>query len=585
MTVNPMKRVSGRKLQAGAAVDHEHRVLLGDGSFSRRSPVTGQGGILSKGRILVVDDSPEALLMLTETLTEAGYAVGPADSGELALASVATAKPELILLDIRMAGMDGLEVCRRLKARTETRDIPVVFLSGITEIKERIEGFSLGAVDFVTKPFQKEELLARIHTHLELSRLRNRLEHLVLERTAHLNAANEHLVHELAERIRVERALRESEERFRSVADSAPVVIWTSGPDDSCGPYANLTFVNAFGLTQCGRTLEELRGDRWREVIHPDDLGHVHPDLDPLTVARREFRAQYRLRRADGVYRWILDTAIPRVLADGSFAGYIGIGVDITDMKQQQEQLMAAQKLESLGILVSGIAHHFNNLMGAIIAEADLALSELPADSAAHGNAERISAIALRAADIVLMLTAYGSAAPTGELVPVSLSSVVEQILPLIKATHSKNVAFSIKLAKNVPLVRANTAQMRQAVMNLLTNACESLPNGEGSVSVSTSCVRLDDELPEKKPPGLPEGVYVQLCVTDTGCGISAEATTKIFDPFYTTKFLGRGLGLAAVQGIVRGLGGAVYLKRSAPGGGSTFVVLLPGMSGDGNLG
>jgi PAS domain S-box-containing protein len=536
---------------------------------------------LSKGTILVVDDSPESLMMLTETLTQAGYAVGPADSGELALASVATARPELILLDIRMPGMDGFQVCRRLKASSETRDIPVVFLSGVTETAERVEGFSLGAVDFVTKPFEIQELLARIHTHVELSRLRNRLEQLVLERTAHLNAANENLVHELTERIRAERALRESEERFRSMADSAPVVIWTSGPEEGCGPYANLTFVNAFGLRQCGWTLEELRGDRWKELIHPEDLERLHPDLYPLIVARREFCVQYRARRADGEYRWILDTAMPRFLADGSFAGYIGIGVDITDMRQQQKQMMAAQKLESLGILVSGIAHHFNNLMGAVIGEADLALSELPFDSPAHGNVERISAVAMKAAEIVQRLTAYASAARAGEVLPISLSSVVEEILHLIRATHSKNIKYAIALSNELPPIRANIAQIRQVVMNLLTNACESLPNGEGSICVSTSYVRLCQGLTAKEPLEVPDGSYVQLCVTDTGCGIPAQAMTKLFDPFYTTKFLGRGLGLAAVQGIVRNLGGSVYLQRSAPGEGSTFVVLLPCINED----
>ena len=524
----------------------------------------------SKGVILAVDDVPDSLMVLTETLTAQGYDVRPADSGELALASVVAAKPELILLDIRMSGMDGFEVCRRLKARKESRDIPLMFISGITEINERVEGLKLGAVDFVSKPFQKEELLARIGTHLELSRLRSKLEQMVEERTAHLDAANEHLRLELAERLRAEGALRESEERFRSMANNAPVVIWTSGPD------AKINFVNNYGLTFTGRAVEELVGDRWNEVVHPKDLEEKFvPHVAMNSGGHRA--AEFRMRRADGAYRWMLDTTIPRYLPDGSFVGCIGITVDITEFKQHQENLLAAQKLESLGVLVSGLAHNFNNLMASIIAEADLALSELPVSSAAHEHVERINSVAIRAADIVLLLTAYASAGPTGTLIPLNVSSVVEDTLPLIKATVSRNIAFRHDLARKLPPICADMSQIVQVVMNLLSNACESLPNQEGLVSVNTSAVRISSADATGDQLRLPPGSYVRLSVSDSGCGIAAEDQTRIFDPFYTSKFLGRGLGLAAVQGIVRSLGGAINVQ-STLGQGSTFELVFPSM-------
>jgi C4-dicarboxylate-specific signal transduction histidine kinase len=276
----------------------------------------------------------------------------------------------------------------------------------------------------------------------------------------------------------------------------------------------------------------------------------------------------------------MLDTAIARQLPDGSFAGCIGIAVDITDFKQHQENLMAAQKLESLGVLVSGLAHNFNNLMGSIIAEADLALSELPTGSPVHGNVERINSVAIRAADIVFLLTVYASAEPAGPLMPVNVSGVVEDILPLIKATVSRNIAFRMNLERKVPPIRADMSHIRQVVMNLLTNACESLPNQEGSVCVNTSAVHIGSADTAKDQLRLPPGNYVRLCVTDSGCGIATEVRAKIFDPFYTTKFLGRGLGLAAVQGIVRSLGGAIHIQ-STLGRGSTFEVLFPGINGD----
>lgn len=159
--------------------------------------------MIHKGVILVVDDTHANLKLLTDILAATGYQVHPADSGELALASVAASPPELILLDIHMPGMDGFEVLRRLKAREESYDIPVIFLSEVMEAGQRVEGLKLGAVDFISQPFQREELLARVRTHLELFRLRVRLE----LQAADLRRANEQLLIEIDKRKRHEEKL------------------------------------------------------------------------------------------------------------------------------------------------------------------------------------------------------------------------------------------------------------------------------------------------------------------------------------------------------------------------------------------
>ena len=154
----------------------------------------------SKGEILVVDDEPDTLALLTSILAEEGYRVRPADSGPLALASVAASPPDLILLDMRMPVMDGVEICRQLKARKESSEIPVVFVSGSTDAETRVEGLELGAVDFVIKPFDRAELLARIRTHLELSRLRSQLESQVTLRTTELER-NQRALEEYKQRL------------------------------------------------------------------------------------------------------------------------------------------------------------------------------------------------------------------------------------------------------------------------------------------------------------------------------------------------------------------------------------------------
>jgi DNA-binding response OmpR family regulator len=178
---------------------------------------------MSKGNILVVDDTLTSLKLLVDLLTAEDYQARPANSGELALAAVEAQPPELILLDIFMPGMDGFEVLRRIKAREKSRAIPVIFLSAATETEQRVEGFKLGAVDFVSKPFQRDELLARVQTHLELFRLRTQLE----QRAAELQSINEQLlIDELAERKRSEDALRESEQLLQSIMNILPVGIW-----------------------------------------------------------------------------------------------------------------------------------------------------------------------------------------------------------------------------------------------------------------------------------------------------------------------------------------------------------------------
>lgn len=154
-----------------------------------------------KDKILVVDDTPASLRLLTALLKEEGYEVRSAISGELALHAAASELPDLILLDIRMPGMDGFEVCRRIKAQPATQDVPVIFVSAVLETDDKVLGFNLGAVDYVTKPFEREELLARVRTHLELQRLRNHLEDLVEERSAELKQSEKNLKVNLLESI------------------------------------------------------------------------------------------------------------------------------------------------------------------------------------------------------------------------------------------------------------------------------------------------------------------------------------------------------------------------------------------------
>ena len=378
------------------------------------------------------------------------------------------------------------------------------------------------------------------------------------------------------QRKQAERVLRESEERFRTMADTAPVMIWVAGPDKL------LTFFNKTWLDFTGRTMEQELGNGWADGVHPEDKARCYESYCSAFDARRTFHLEHRLRRADGEYRRVLCTGVPR-FERGAFAGYIGSDTDITDLRRAQEEDFGRQKLESLGVLTSGIAHDFNNLLGGILASTELMLTER-ADGSPLSEEElaRIRTAAIRGGEIVRQLMIYGGE-QNQALEPVDISRLVGEMLQLLKVSISKRAELRVRLPERLPAVRANAAQIRQVVLNLVVNASEALEGKSGNVDVSTARIHLVPGAGDARPGGLRDGEYVLLQVSDTGCGMTEEVKARIFDPFFSTKFLGRGMGLAAVQGIVRGQGGAIRVT-SAPGKGSTFEVWLPCSSGPAKL-
>ena len=363
--------------------------------------------------------------------------------------------------------------------------------------------------------------------------------------------------------LRTEAAQRESEEQFRNIADSSPVMMWVTGPDKGC------TFVNKGWLAFTGHTLEQELGNGWQANVHPDDLQDCLATYTAAFEARRNVQLEYRKRRADGEYRWVLGIGMPRFGPDGEFAGYIGNCNDITDLKHSWVEDAARQKLESVGRLAGGIAHDFNNLLGGVLAQADLALTELAAGANPQEQLNNIRGVAIRGAGIVRQLLIY-SGQESAVSVPVDVSSLIEDMLDLLKVVVSKHAAVTTDLAHGLPAVDANPAQLRQVVLNIVTNASEAIGERDGLIHIRTVDAAT-------AAAALRNGAdrCVELQISDTGCGIDADAQPKIFDPFFTTKAAGHGLGLAVVQRIVQGLGGSIQLDAE-PGRNTTFRILLP---------
>jgi PAS domain S-box-containing protein len=510
------------------------------------------------GSLLVVDNDPECLKLLTTLLAPEGLVIRSVENSAGALALLESHRPELILVDFRMASSDGFQVCRQVQARAEWRSIPILFMSA-SDTDCRAEALRAGASDFIAKPFQHEELLARVRTHVELSRLRAAQAGRTEEQIGARRDNQAALEAQLEKALRRVARLRTSHRRLRELARNMPAWIWMIGPD------GRLLFHNKRRYCGCAAA---RTGDAWAAMADPDDVESVRAKYATALNRRCSFQIECRLSGAYGSKRWVLHSGIPWFI-HGAFAGHLGATIDIADFKGSYEQKLAAEKLESLGAFSAGIAHDLNNLAGVIFAASDLALSDLPPDSAVRAHLERINAAAVRASEIVKLLRSYAGEVDA-PIDPMDLSLVVAEMLELVKGTIPSRVVLDVSLASTLPEIRGNVTQIRQVILNLLMNAFESLDPHGGSVRVATDCV---SSRRHRSRHG--ERDYCRLVISDTGCGVAGKAHGRIFDPFYSTKSIGRGLGLALVHGVVRSMGGSIEM-RATPGGGTSFEVLFP---------
>lgn len=384
----------------------------------------------------------------------------------------------------------------------------------------------------------------------------------------------------VAARQRAEAAVRASEARFRIMANSAPVLIWTAAPDGS------ITFLNDSWLAFTGRTFAQEAGTGWADGIHPEDHAQALELFQRHFSRHESFVLEYRLRRHDGEYRLLLDHGKPLLGADGQFLGYVGVCVDITDLRRAEQErhllqknIQETQKLESLGVLAGGIAHDFNNLLTSILGYASLARLDPALGPQSAQYLAQIDRASLRATDLCKQMLAY---AGKGRFVVqyINLNELVEDTTRLLRVSVSKKAGLRFALSARPVAIQADATQIRQLVMNLVINASEAIGDRSGNIVVATGFVHADADYLARAhfARDLPVGDYCFLEVADDGSGMDRETVARIFDPFFTTKFAGRGLGLAAVLGIVRGHQGAINVY-SEPGRGTTFKVLFPAVT------
>jgi diguanylate cyclase (GGDEF)-like protein/PAS domain S-box-containing protein len=312
--------------------------------------------------ILVADDTLDSLRLLSDTLSRNGYEVRSVTNGTLALASVRAVHPDLILLDIKMPDLSGYEVCQQLKSDPQTQDIPVIFISALHEPFDKVEAFNVGGVDYITKPFHIDEVLARIQNQLALRfsiahihQLNADLEQRVQDRTAQLERVNQSLQQEIIERRQIEQSLRESEAKFRQISEHIQEVFWLTQVDPEQGQPISIEYVSPAYEVIWGRTCEAVYNNiwDWTAAIHDEDRQRVQEASAKQTWGAYE--QEYRVVRPDGSIRWIRDRGFPIVNADGKVYRVAGIAEDIT---AQQQAELERDRFFNLSLDLLFIANH-----------------------------------------------------------------------------------------------------------------------------------------------------------------------------------------------------------------------------------
>ncbi len=377
-------------------------------------------------------------------------------------------------------------------------------------------------------------------------------------------------------RRRAEAALREAHETLASTVESSPLAI--VGLDRE----AKVTLWSPAAERLFGWSREEAMG-RLHPAVLPDQrrhfLGHVARVLSGEPFGPTEVRNVCK----DGTEIDVSISSAPIHNGHGEIVGAVGVVEDVTERKRAEQErreleakIQHAQKLESLGVLAGGIAHDFNNLLVGVLGNAELALLEMPSDGPLRAVVGEIRDAAVRASELTNQMLAYSG---KGQFLVrrIDLNELIRDIGQLLRVSISKNVTLSYRLADDLPAVRADASQVRQVVMNLITNASDAIGDAAGRITLRTAAreIRRGDLSGADPPQEPPAGRYVCLEVADTGCGMDEKTRRRLFEPFFTTKFTGRGLGMAAVLGIVRGHRGAIDFE-SDPGRGTTFRVLLP---------
>ncbi len=507
---------------------------------SRSATSTLGGGNPENGRILLADDNADMRGYIRGLLAQRYEVITVAD-GEAAVAAARESSVDLVLTDVMMPRLDGFGLLRALRQDSLTSTIPVILLSARAGEESRVEGLEAGADDYLVKPFTARELLAHVDAHLRLAKMRK-------------EAA----------------ALHESELRFRSMADCVPVMMWTCGTERLCD------YFNQGWLDFTGRSEEQEANDGWRAGIHPDDLPQLLAQFDSAFAARRTFSLEYRLRRHDGHYRWVLGIAAPRLLPNGTFLGYIMSCIDISERREAEKQVRelnenlearvvertaqlttANQDLEAFSYSVShdlrAPLRHINGFAAILAQEHGQQL-----DQPGQECLKSISEAATRMGQLIDGLLEMG------RLDRQQISRKLTDLNPLVQEVireleelwNGRDLEWRIGA---LPILECDPSLIKCVFTNLLSNAIKYTRRKQRAI------IEVGHQI---------VGGKAVLFIRDNGAGFDQRYAGKLFGVFQRLhkmeEFEGTGIGLATVQRIIQRHGGRVWAEAEIDKG-ATF--------------
>ena len=530
-------------------------------------------GTVAPKKILVVEDDPEIRLGTVRLLAKNGYQVFEAENGARGLEAALAVRPDLVLSDVAMPELDGIELCRRVRANPELKSILFMFVSSAhTQSNEQADGLDVGADGYIARPISNRELLSRVSALIRIVEANTRVNEIAV-----LAAQRERLARQVLENPNDPTGIKESQASLDLALLSAQMGAWRWDivTDQRHFDDRGCRLLGLDPATFHGTNAEFLA------AVHPDDREKVKAHSAQAREHDTRCAQEYRVVWPDGSIHQIssrggltLDPADRPLRIDG-------IIWDITERKRAEEEkdrlqarLAQAQKMESVGLLAGGIAHDFNNMLGVILGHSELALDQLAPNQPIRANLEYVYQAARRSADITRQLLAYARKQTIAPRV-LDLNTTVAGAFTTLRQFLGKDIDLTWRPGAGLWSVKVDPTQIEQILTSLCANAKQAI-SGIGTVTIESGN-RVLNESDCTTHTDFSPGDYVHLSVTDTGCGMDQKTQTHIFEPFFTTKGLGKsmGLGLATVFGAIKQNRGAIEF-HSELGQGTTFTIYLP---------
>ena len=498
--------------------------------------------------LLNVDDDDGARRLRSEWLRSAGYRVVEASTGFEALRAVEQHAPALVLLDVHLPGIDGFEVCSRLKSQPQTAAIPIVLISAAcVSGQDWARGLNVGADNYLVAPVAAEVVLGTIRVLVHRAQVEQELR---------------------GTQDRALETLRASERRYRHLFLNAPYGIFTVTEDGR--------------ILTANRALAAMLGYDAPEDVTTLNMSAFYRRREEREAVLIRWRRDSRVAAHEASWQNraghdLIVRLTGRLLDEdrGSQDTFEVFVEDITEQRRLESAVRQSQKMEAIGRLAAGIAHDFNNLLTAILGYTELMLEQIDSEKPIHSDLRLVQQAGQSAAALTKQLLAFGRKQLL-QVEVLDLNEIVRTSAQLLRRVIGEQIGVSIETAQERCLVRADRLEVEQVLLNLAVNARDAMPDG-GTLTIRTAHVDIADSRPFSGPVVVPVGRYGRVTVADNGCGMPPETLDHVFEPFFTTKEIGRGtgLGLATVYGIVKQLGGYIWVA-SAPQQGTTFTVYFP---------